>query len=266
MNNIYIDSHFKTKDSQSNTDFKIYLNQSLEIKEDMKMYITDISIPDTWYSIESTNENLYVLITENGISRHLLIKLDNKNYSVVELAAHIQAKLRAALNKTFTLTYASNTGRLSFNVTQTNFTYSILTDSQLKSFVGWTGQYYNPNNIKSCNDILNNDISQVCSSTSIYVSGFVNTMNYANLYLHSNISSFENIGPDGNSTNIIKKIPTTAPYGSLMTNYDFNPLDYTLIKNRNAISMLEFKFTDSYNNVINLHGSHVSFTLLFIDD
>ena len=109
MNKIYIDSHFKTKDSQSNTDFKIYLNQSLEIKEDMKMYITDISIPDTWYSIESTNENLYVLITENGISRHLLIKLDNKNYSVVELAAHIQAKLRAALNKTFTITDASNT-------------------------------------------------------------------------------------------------------------------------------------------------------------
>ena len=62
------------------------------------------------------------------------------------------------------------------------------------------------------------------------------------------------------------KIPTTAPYGALMTNYDINPHDYTIIKNRNAISMLEFKFTDAYNNVINLHGSHVSFTLLFIDD
>lgn len=265
MNKIYIDTHFKTKDSISNTDFKIYLNESIEFKDEIKMFIGDISIPNSFYTIESTNENLYIETTENDVIRHFKIVLDIRNYSVVELATQIQSKLNSELNKAFTINYIASTGRLIFNVLETNFTYSVLTDDELKS-ITWKGKYYDRNNIKSCNDVLNNVIPQLCSSANPFVSGFVNTINYSCLYLRSNLSSLDNIGVDGNSSNIIKKIPVNASYGSLMTNYDFNIYDYTRIKNRNSISLLEFQLTDAYGNVIDLHGSHITFTILFNDD
>jgi hypothetical protein len=125
------------------------------------------------------------------------------------------------------------------------------------------GKYYDKKNPKSCNDVLNNVLPNICNNNFPYVSGFVSTINYNSLYLRSNVNSLDNIGPDGNSCDIIKKIPTTASYGALMTNYDLNVNDYTHIKNRNAITMLEFRLTDAYGNVIDLHGSHVSFTLIF---
>jgi hypothetical protein len=264
MNKIYVDTHFKTKDSASNTDFKMYLNQALEIKEDMKMFVCDICLPNTWYSIESTNENLYVETTDElGAVRHFIVKLDRQNYSVVELAAQIQTKLNAALNKPFLVNYVASTGRLTVSTSQTNFTFSILTDDQLVSFNGWKGNYYDKKNPKSCNDVLNNVVAKVCNVSNPFLSGFVSTINYNSIYLRSNVNSLDNIGPDGNSSDIIKKIPTTAAYGALMTNYDLNVNDYTHIKNRNAITMLEFRLTDAYGNVVDLHGSHVSFTLIF---
>ena len=62
MQNIYIDSRFKTGDSKSNTDFRIQLQQPLELKESVKCAVCDVSIPNTWYSIEETNENMYIEI------------------------------------------------------------------------------------------------------------------------------------------------------------------------------------------------------------
>ena len=94
----------------------------------------------------------------------------------------MQIKLRAALNKTFTITYTPNTGRLTSNVIEHNFTYSILTDNELKSFIGWTGHYHNPNNLKSCNGILNNDQEKVCTNTYLYICVFFLLLMFALLW------------------------------------------------------------------------------------
>ena len=48
MNKIYIDSTFKTIDSKSDSDFRVNLTQPVEIKDDSKLYITDVNIPNSF--------------------------------------------------------------------------------------------------------------------------------------------------------------------------------------------------------------------------
>jgi hypothetical protein len=149
MKKIYVDTHFKTKDSVSNTNFRIQLLQPLELKEDARCFVSDINIPNSWYSIEDTNNNLYVQVVEGSTVKHQIIQLTKRNYSVIDLASEIQSKLNAALNKTFNITYNGNIGKLTFNVLEDNFSYSILTDDELKNLsLEWKGRYYNPNNVK----------------------------------------------------------------------------------------------------------------------
>jgi hypothetical protein len=265
MHKIYIDSIFRTSDSKSSTDFKIQLHQPLEIQENMKLYITDINIPNTWYAIEETNKYMYVRIYENSSFRDYIITLTIKNYSMTDLAAEIQSKLNAAVNKGFVINLDTNTGKYTFNTTLTNFTYEIFSDSQLKVLTDWKGRYYTKENPKTCNNILRNFKDSIYSSTNPFVSGFVNILNYESLYIRSNISNLSNIGPDGYSSNIIKKVNVSDSFGNLINFYLGNSIDYTYIISRNNLSVLEFRITDAYNNVIDLHGSDISLTLILIE-
>ena len=57
---IYVDTRFKTKDSVSNSNFKIELGQSLQFPENTVFYIDDICIPHSWSTIEQgLNDKLY---------------------------------------------------------------------------------------------------------------------------------------------------------------------------------------------------------------
>ena len=79
MYKIYRDTQFKTGNSQSNTDFKMQLLQPLELKEDIRCFVADVNIANTWYSIEETNDNLYLEVVEGSITKHVSIKLARKN-------------------------------------------------------------------------------------------------------------------------------------------------------------------------------------------
>ena len=265
MHKIYIDSIFRTSDSKSSTDFKIQLHQPLEIRESMKLYITDVNIPNTWYAIEETNKHMYVRIYENSSYNDYLLTLNIQNYNMTDLSAEIQSKLNAATSKGFIINLDTNTGKYTFNTALTNFTYEIFTDSQLKILNDWKGRYYNKSNPKTCNNILRNFKDNIYSSVNPFVSGFVNILNYESLYIRSNISNLSNIGPDGHLSNIIKKIIVSESFGNLINFYLGTEIDYTYIMSRNSLGVLEFRITDAYDNVIDLHGSDISFTLILIE-
>ena len=59
---IYIDSRHTSNDYESNTDFKIYLPVNISLPENTAFYITDISVPESWYTIESGRNNKLGLI------------------------------------------------------------------------------------------------------------------------------------------------------------------------------------------------------------
>ena len=148
MHKTYTDSVFRTSDSKSSTDFKIQLHQPLEIQENMKLYITDIHIPNSWYAIEETNKHMYVRIYENSSFQDYILTLNIQNYNVSDLSAEIQSKLNAATSKGFIINSNTNTRKYTFNTALTNFTYEIISDEKLKVLSDWRGRYYSKENPK----------------------------------------------------------------------------------------------------------------------
>ena len=122
----------------------------------------------------------------------------------------------------------------------------------------WQGVTYDKNNLKSMNDVLRN--SGTTKVGSEFESGFIDLLNVQNLYTRSNIGGFITIGPRGEG-NTIKKVPVTnnyvyALYDSVVAAHDYIDVSKQLL------STLEFKLTYSRGNVVPLHGSNVSFSLI----
>ena len=57
---VYIDSIYKTNDSVSNSDFKFEIKEALDLPKHTVCYIDDISIPHSWYTIDTYNNKLYI--------------------------------------------------------------------------------------------------------------------------------------------------------------------------------------------------------------
>jgi hypothetical protein len=224
--------------------------------------LTELVIPNTWYTIEDTNNRLYMrFVSQNNVVSDEIFSLPTQNYDLLTLRAAIETLLNNQTELTWNITYDGNRGNLTFNVTE-NVTYYILTDEQLQGHFPWTGRWYDPSNLKSCNDMLRNiGTSLAYSNVSNYISGFVDIVNHHSLYITSNITGLHSIGPRGEN-NILKKVLTTESYGYLITEAQPNEWDFTVV-NRNSLKELSFKLLDIYGNVVNLHGSHISFTLLF---
>ena len=85
---------------------------------------------------------------------------------------------------------------------------------------------------------------------------------FRNIYLTSpNLSSFSTIGARGEN-NIIKKIPITSDFGYLIVDSitsDHDWLDCSGI----TLNNVEFVLKDVKGNDVPLHGSHVSFSIVF---
>ena len=59
MKKLYIDSRYKSSDSASHTDFKIDLPTSSLMPENSGFYVTDVSIPMSWYTVDARNNTIY---------------------------------------------------------------------------------------------------------------------------------------------------------------------------------------------------------------
>ena len=60
---IFIDSKYRNNQSKSSADCSIELNESLELPDDTRLYITDVSIPAVWKTTEiGFYEYVYVMV------------------------------------------------------------------------------------------------------------------------------------------------------------------------------------------------------------
>jgi hypothetical protein len=98
--------------------------------------------------------------------------------------------------------------------------------------------------------------------TTSFTTQFIDLLNTHSIFIHSaNIGSFETLGVRGEST-IIKKVPVTSSYGylivdSVVANHD--KLDVS----RQMFKQMEFSLKNVHGNIIDLHGSSISFSLIF---
>ena len=100
-----VDSRFRTRDSNSDSDFKFELKEALDLPDNTVCYIGDISIPHTWRTIESHSNGFFIIfktmylagggtdITEEYNYNPHILPLPVGNYTGPQMAAAIQELL-----------------------------------------------------------------------------------------------------------------------------------------------------------------------------
>jgi hypothetical protein len=266
---IYCDTKFRRFDSKSTSDFKIDLPQTLKLPDNCVCYIDDVSIPRTWYTVESNvNDKLYFRLqfANGGAYYDYIITLDSREYTGNQFATEIQSKITAVTSgAATTAVYDAPTRKMSVAVVNQDINF--FTDEELKDLSSWgaslgTAGVYDSNNLKSGNELLTNVFPNVVGNITNPAKYNLNLTPVRNIYMRSpNISSFNTIGCNGESS-IIKKIPVTAAPGEMITSFITSSTDF-IPCNSLTLKTIEIQLHDVHGNPILLHGSNWSFSILF---
>ena len=94
VNRIYVDSRHRMVDSESTSDFRIELPETMQMDDNMHVIVTDVVIPITWLTVEEDiNDKLYVRLieatSENITYTDYILKIPSRNYNRQELAEAI---------------------------------------------------------------------------------------------------------------------------------------------------------------------------------
>lgn len=261
---LYFDSRFKTSDSKSDTQCKFELNETVDLPSNCYCYLDDVSIPHSFYGISEINNNIFFRqMNVNSSTTDTIITLEKKNYTGTLLASSIKSVLDSAYgNNNYTVVYGERTGKITITSTVSNVTFVILTDKQLSptNSLSFTVSY-DTDNPKSMNDVLRN--SGLPTDSSTYESGFLDLNGISNIYISSaNIGSHDTIGCKG-ERNILKKVQVSSSYGFMIFDNVVATHDYFKVS-KQMLKTLYFSLKDANGNIINLNGSHWSFSMIFM--
>ena len=268
---VYIDSRYRTSDSKSDTDFRFDLKQSVDLPDNCHCYIDDIQIPHTWFSVENYNNKLYIQMFNqytNSDDHYFILALTPQNHTGISLANDLQLALNNMFPTFgFTVTYASSKGNLTITSTE-NQLFRFLSDRELRSlpsitqFTNNSGVVLqmNQSDLQSANSVLRHNNTSALSVS--FTTQFIDLLNTHSIFIHSsNIGSFETLGVRGEST-IIKKVPVTSSFGYLIVDSVVAQHDKIDVS-RQMFKQLEFSLKNVHGNTLELHGSSVSFSLIF---
>jgi hypothetical protein len=156
-----------------------------------------------------------------------------------------------------------------------NPTYNVQQVNNMTVF----GANFDKDNLCSANAIIGNKynsriggVDLVASSVNFeddskrvyyeWSTGFLNLIRHTNLYLCSDdLTSFRTIGPNGDSS-ILKKIPVTVNFGSIIVSETVLPGDYIELGSK-TMRQLSFRLLGTDGQVVNLNGGEISFSLVF---
>lgn len=261
---VYIDSRFKTKDSKSNSEFKYELVESVQLPDKCVAYVDDVIIPVSWYNIDENNRYLYIRRFQDLTSTYTdrIVPIEVSNHTPDSLTDAVQDALNTAFGSgVFSVSYDPRKLKL-YITAESQSEIKVFTDDELKGVNNWSGPAYNSSDLMSANEVLGNYNMQYYTQQT-FESGVVDLRRVHNVYITSaNLSTFQTLGPRGES-NIIKKIPVTTDYGftifdNVVASHDWIDVSKQLLKT------LEFRLSDAYGRTIDLRGMPISFSLIFI--
>ena len=269
---VYIDSSYKV--SGTSSDFTIDLPETVQLEENMLCQIHEVSIPHSWYSINSTNNNLYFrhqVIPPSVIAgiTYRKITIPEGNYTAVDLAQTIEIALNLVYDtgdrpNTYSISYNTSTNKYTFSSNYATVIFVVLTDGEVAPVANVFSDPVDVNNLQSINRVLGNTTPATDAYTNVapYTTNFVDLVPIKNVYLHCNeISNFNQLTVAGNSS-IIKKINVTVPYLGVINDNELSSVDYIDVSGK-MLRTLNFRLSDNFNQTINLNGVEVSFTLTF---
>jgi len=269
---VYVDSRYRTADSNSDSDFKFELKEALDLPDNTVCYVDDISIPHAWYTIEEDYNNRLYIEHENYSSSwgydFIVFKIPSGNYTGASLASALQTELRKKY-ATFSCVYNATKGTITFTA---DYDFILASDNLAMSVqeMGgvWTDLEGNPisltgDNLYSINGVIRlfRDIPLMAIDTT-FETEFLDLLNTHNIYMHCpNLGHYNCIGVRGENS-IIKKVPVSSSFGYLILDSVVAPHDKIDVS-RQSIKTMHFTLKNVHGNVINLHGSPVSFSLIF---
>ena len=250
---IYIDTRFKSSDSTSDSDFRVDLPTTLLTPEDTGFYIDDACIPHTWYTVE-TERNDQLQFNYNAADTTATVPP-----GIYEVASLGTAIAKAMSEKVGVGAFTSACDKLQETITlslaSTSNRFNIWTDAELKisSKIAVLD--------RSINSLIKNYTSKANNNTA-WVSGYIDMIPMRNVYLNcSGLGNFNTMTLNGNR-NVIKNIPVNASPGDMIFDQTVTGMDY-LDCSSQTLSRISFQLTDAFGNVVNLHGNHFSFSIVF---
>ena len=268
---LYLDSRDRTPDSVSASNFRIDLPYVIQTPDNTVFFITDVSIPHVWTTIEAgVNDKLYVWITNTSLPASMayyVINMTPGNYTAATLAIALQTSLNATIpGNLFTCrnTAGGNDLLISINIADRSVVF--LSDDYIAATPGLTALTWSNGNLDignpcTMNDVLQNYNQKVIYSTNPYATDTVNIQPINNVYITSpSLGSYDTLATF--SQNVIKKVPVSAAYGYMIVDQYLAPNDY-LDCSRQTFKTLEFHVRDGRGRYVNLHGAHISFSIVF---
>ena len=269
---VYIDSSYKVSGTSSN--FTIDLPETVQLEVNMLCQIHEVSIPHSWYSIQKgVNDRIFVRVKHTGTgpwTKRAMITLTEGDYSVSDLAGHLQVILNNYFNDAefppqrsdmFVVSHSSLLNKIRISVNYNDIEFQIIPDSDILTHPEWFPDI-NINRLNSINKVLQNYNVATYDFNTSYYSGFVDLQRVKSLYLHCNeISNFNQLTVAGNSS-IVKKINVTVPYLGIINDNEISTFDYIDVSGK-MLRRLNFRLTDHLNQLVELNGVDISFTLTF---
>ena len=270
---IFIDSKYRNEQSKSSSDFSIELNENLELPDDTRLYITDISIPAVWKSTEvGFYEYLYVMVFNSDILvKNFRVYLGNKIYFSEQLCFDMVEGINnnttnLSAGGIFVYSYSSATRTVEMKVKDgLPYTIKIPTDTELENYVNgiWDNVSASYDNRKpvSINYLLSNFVPTNPIAT--WTSSYLNLVPFRYVFITSNaLSDYHYSAPNSYSSSIIKKVLCTEQLGGIINdNQAPHHEDFINVGGRN-LKRLDFKITDKTGTVMNLYDIPVQFALL----
>ena len=273
---VYVNSQYRVSDSKSTSDFKIELQDTFEIPGNTIMQVHEVAIPNAWYSINTNNQNLYFRhqilppATPQGIT-YRRIEIPVGNYTAPALASAMETQLNTFFDSggrtnSYSAIYDTLTNKITISSNYSEVVFIPLTDTDVPTFVGSFSNFVDLNNLNSINNVLGftAPVGDAFTSSSPWTTGFINLINYPDVYISCPELSNNNFhSPSDFSNAIIKKVPVNAPFAGIISDsYGITDYDYINVSKRN-IKRLTFRIMDGAGNVIDLNGINVNFSLLF---
>ena len=208
------------------------------------------------------------------------LKLTNGNYTGISLASEIQEILSASIpDLAFTCSYTIATGKLTIKA-GTDQLFKLLSNEQVvcmpiavsDPWMGWKDNNDNAisvdfSNLQSINEVFRNTHLTPWDPfldpyDAEFTSEFLDLLNVHNIYIHSStLGNYSTIGVRGENT-IIKKVPVSSSFGYLIMDSVVAPHDKINVS-KQLIKTLHFSLRNVHGNVIDLHGSNISLSLIF---
>ena len=163
----------------------------------MLCQVHEVSIPHSWYSINETNNNFYIMegilppATPSGvIYRKLIIPVGN--YTASELATQLATSMNTldsgGRTNSFSASYSSFSNKIEIRSNYPEVIFTVLTDNDVLQGTQRFVETVDANSVNSINRVLSVYTTVPDASTQAvpYLTGFIDLVAFKNLYLHCN--------------------------------------------------------------------------------